>query len=259
MRRVILLIALWAVGFPAAAAEITIDWDAVAYPPLGGYRVRIVQPDTGLLHQIVDVGPGETSLRATGLDGACIDYCLDVRAMDGAGTEGPEAAPVCGIPDPEILDVVHAGNGWRIVGDNFAADVEVFLDGGTTPVPATRIDCGTLEISQMPGQSVVVRNPSDGVGELWAVPFAGYLAPPDAPRVVLLECRDVSGLDVTTVTALSQSTGLNLPIVADSTGGGDDCAGALAEAMTALGARRIHLKTLPLGEDGAGVVHVIRR
>jgi hypothetical protein len=237
----------------AGADVISVAWSPVVHPDLAGYRVRIAAEEGSFSTQW-DL-PGERTDHTAGvLAGDCRRYCVSVFALDDAGgTSAPTV--LCGLPDPEVANVAATDDGWTIFGDNFAEDVQVWVDGGPTPVSATRVGCGELRIPLAPLASLVVRNPSDGVGAAWSVPATGYLLD-QHPGAVIVECGLVEGASAPTLTRLSQTPGLALGIEADLPGLGTDCAGALAAIVQATGASPAGVKTLSLG-SGGGVLYVV--
>jgi hypothetical protein len=167
-------------------------------------------------------------------------------SVDLGGETGAPTPELCGLPDPEIFDVALTADGWKITGDNFAPNVQVFLDGGASPVPVTQVDCGSLLVPSAPEESLRAFNPDDGASVLWPLPVAGYFDDPPPGRMVVFECAGGS-----TVTAVSHTPGLGLAIEADAPGLGTSCAAAIAQVLALTGASSTKLKQLPLGADSS--------
>lgn len=242
----------------AVPDEIHMAWDPVDYPELAGYRLTVLDTSDGS-SRTIDVAGTETAATVSALAGDCRTHCISVRTVATSGETSPESPAVCGIPDPEIFEVIWTDPGWRVIGDNFPEDVQVYLDGADTPVAAERDDCATLRLSQEPTESIRVHNPTDGVNELWNVPFPEYFEEWESNPIVLLECRAAGDANVSTVTAISRTPGLDLAVEADYPGVGTDCAEATSAIVELLNLHRKEVRTIPLGEgegEGEGFLHI---
>ncbi len=88
----------------------------------------------------------------------------------------------------------------------------------------------------------------------------GYFGQTGLQSTVLIECRMGDGETAATVTAISQTPGLDLAVEADEPGLGTDCAVAVSRALALPGMSAYRMKRLPLGDDGArGFVYVFQR
>ena len=249
---VALVLAAAAVGL--RADRIGVAWTPVDHPHVDGYRVEVRLPQQSPTLS-VDLPVTDSSYDATGLRGDCSTSCVAVRSLNASGHAG-SPIELCGVPDPEIFDLQRTNAGWRILGDNFAEDVEVYLDGAESPVSANRQSCGAVRINATPSSSVVVRNPADDVRARWVLPSDSYLDDDPVP-VVVMQCRVAGSSSSPTVTALSHTPGIGLGVEADAPGVGTDCAAAVAQVLERTGMSSGDVVTIPIADDGSeGLVYL---
>lgn len=228
------LLCLALAGSGLRADRLSVRWTPVAAPSIAGYRVE-VRTLAGTLLSTTELSESESSFTTTDVPGGCEAVCVEVRSVSDDGETSPPAT-LCGLPDPEILDVREDGSELRIEGDNFAPDAIVVADG--QELYSQRESCATLVVPAEDYAEIEVLNPADGIDATFDLTQGGS-------SVAILACRPNAD-GTLTVTSFSHTPGMGQHIEADEPGLGTDCAAALALLTSRTNSDP---RTLPLGTD----------